>query len=144
MFKIHHIENSHSSAPDIFSIGAAVGEYVPGMPLVVANGVLTPITTATTKPTHICAVQKNIKNAGDALPVFSVSHDIVFEVEAVHSADPAAIVSGTVLTLEIASSKATGNVTDVKTNGVVTVYNKLEASASPAASSKETILVKII
>lgn len=128
MFLIHTVEGGHIPAFKYLPAGAITPKV--GLALVQTNGNLA-LATGTTKPTHICMLEKDSAlTAGDIIPVIEVTPEIIFETTC--SASFASIKKGDKVT--IANDAA--QVTNTKTSGVATVV------AGDGGASGEKVLVR--
>ena len=128
MFLIHTVEGGHIPAFKYLPAGAITPKV--GLALVQTNGNLA-LATGTTKPTHICMLEKDSAlTAGEIIPVIDVTPELILETTC--SASFASIKKGDKVT--IANDAA--QVTNTKTGGVATVV------AGDGVASGEKVLVR--
>lgn len=124
MFNLRKIINGRMNVPEPEFLPVKANEtYIEGEALVLAAGKLTKA-TGTTKPVFIAAMNY-VAPSTDAinLPCYRVEKNMVFEVPVTFSATPKDLVIGSKVTV---SADGMG-VTDIATDGVVTIMDKLQA-----------------
>lgn len=139
MFYCKKILNGRMNVPETESLPTTPNEaYKEGEALVLSGGKLTKA-SGTTKPTHISLADYAAPASGNKeLPCYRIASNMVFEVPVTFSSPAKAIEVGTKLTL---TDNGLG-VTDVTTNGVVTVVDTRDANTNKENGDTVSVIVE--